>query len=263
VRYVDSGGHSLVRSARHLRVAAPERLALAVATSGRSRTTQDGRTWTGTRRLVAVDLTRAYSSVSPGRGSAHCLVVDYRQLGLPVDIVRLAVPRLAASPLHRLVLRQLRDLPDVAERVDPGPVLDALGAAMTELVRALVVSAVPGASGAEDANAASLLARVLAYVDEHARDPDLTPARVAAAHHISLRSLYTLLDGQAQAPAELIMSRRLEGARRELARRAPDQPSISVTARQWGFPDAGHFARRFRAAFGVSPREWVCLHAPP
>jgi AraC-like DNA-binding protein len=31
---------------------------------------------------------------------------------------------------------------------------------------------------------------------------------------------------------------------------------IAATARACGFADASHFARRFRGAYGLSPREW-------
>ncbi|WP_454199804.1 AraC family transcriptional regulator [Nocardia sp. Marseille-Q1738] len=31
---------------------------------------------------------------------------------------------------------------------------------------------------------------------------------------------------------------------------------MSTIARRWGFRDPYHFARRLRAAYGLSPREW-------
>ncbi|MGH3972574.1 MAG: helix-turn-helix domain-containing protein [Pseudonocardiaceae bacterium] len=48
---------------------------------------------------------------------------------------------------------------------------------------------------------------------------------------------------------------RLEGARRVLASSA-QAPTIAAVARSLGFSDPGHFARRFRAAYGLSPSEW-------
>ncbi len=38
----------------------------------------------------------------------------------------------------------------------------------------------------------------------------------------------------------------------------PDRP-VAAVARRWGFPDPSWFARRLRAAYGVSPREWRAL----
>lgn len=51
---------------------------------------------------------------------------------------------------------------------------------------------------------------------------------------------------------------RLAGAHRELAER----PSAAVgdVAWSWGFADARHFARRFRAEYGWSPTEWQRDH---
>lgn len=43
---------------------------------------------------------------------------------------------------------------------------------------------------------------------------------------------------------------------RELAHTAPTS-TIFAVARKWGFVDQGHFTRRFRAAYGLRPREWV------
>ncbi|MEU4342852.1 AraC family transcriptional regulator [Nocardia sp. NPDC023852] len=32
--------------------------------------------------------------------------------------------------------------------------------------------------------------------------------------------------------------------------------TIAMIMRRWGFRDPSYFARRFRAAYGLSPREW-------
>ncbi|MFC5003170.1 AraC family transcriptional regulator [Dactylosporangium cerinum] len=49
-----------------------------------------------------------------------------------------------------------------------------------------------------------------------------------------------------------------------VARRTPPGAThrtlISATARRWGFTDPRHFARRFRAAYGITPSEWVRRH---
>ncbi|MFQ6327482.1 helix-turn-helix domain-containing protein [Nocardia sp. CWNU-33] len=53
-----------------------------------------------------------------------------------------------------------------------------------------------------------------------------------------------------------IISQRLDQVPAELARADSRHRSIAMVARRWGFRDPSHFARRFRAAFGMSPREW-------
>jgi AraC-like DNA-binding protein len=37
--------------------------------------------------------------------------------------------------------------------------------------------------------------------------------------------------------------------------------TIGTVARRWGFTDSTHFSRRFRGAYGLSPREWRRLNA--
>lgn len=101
-----------------------------------------------------------------------------------------------------------------------------------------------------------LLHRVRAYVDARLWDRTLTPATVAAAQHISVRYLHKLFEGQGSTIGRWIQHRRLEEARRELA--APESAGLTVSAvaRRWGFANATHFSRSFRAAYGMAPRDW-------
>ena len=53
-----------------------------------------------------------------------------------------------------------------------------------------------------------------------------------------------------------IRTRRLEQCRRDLHDPAFADRPVSAVAAQWGFVDAAHFSRVFKAAFGVSPSEF-------
>jgi AraC-like DNA-binding protein len=66
-----------------------------------------------------------------------------------------------------------------------------------------------------DTSRRALLLRVHAFIEDQLADPRLTPAAVARAHHVSVRSL----------------------------------------AARWGLTNAAPFSRAFRAAYGVSPVE--------
>jgi AraC-like DNA-binding protein len=61
--------------------------------------------------------------------------------------------------------------------------------------------------------------------------------------------------------SQWIITARLEGARRELARPGSRPGTVAATAHRWGFADSTHFSRRFRAAYGTSPRNWIRLQA--
>jgi AraC-like DNA-binding protein len=104
--------------------------------------------------------------------------------------------------------------------------------------------------------AETLLTRVRAHVRHHLTDPDLRPATIAAAHNVSLRHLYKVCAQAGFSLEQWIIGERLRGAREELLRRESRHRSIAVIARGWGFRDPSHFARRFLAAYGVTPKEW-------
>ncbi|MGW6916922.1 helix-turn-helix domain-containing protein [Kitasatospora sp. NPDC054939] len=45
--------------------------------------------------------------------------------------------------------------------------------------------------------------------------------------------------------------------RHELFSQAGSGPNVASIAYRWGFVNAAYFSRSFRAAFGMSPREWL------
>lgn len=131
----------------------------------------------------------------------------------------------------------------------------ALGTATVELVRALLVS-VAGDRRAPAVQADTLVTQVRAYVGARLRDPALTAEQIARAHNVSVRQLYKACAAAGLRLEQEIIDRRLELARAHLAGPAGRYRSIAATARACGFADPSHFARRFRRAYGMSPREW-------
>jgi AraC-like DNA-binding protein len=106
----------------------------------------------------------------------------------------------------------------------------------------------------------TLLLRIHAFIEEHLGEPDLSPPAVAAAHHISVRYLYRLFEAQDTSVAAWIRQRRLERCRRDLADPALVTVPVGSVAARWGVPDAAHFSRLFRQAYGLPPAEYrrVC-----
>ncbi|MEU2281631.1 helix-turn-helix domain-containing protein [Streptomyces sp. NPDC013178] len=101
-----------------------------------------------------------------------------------------------------------------------------------------------------------MLLRIRAYIGRHLADPDLTPQTIARAHHISVRYLHKLFEGEGTTVGRWIRSRRLEASLRDLGHREATGLTIAAVARRWGFTSAAHFSRAFRAEYGISPREW-------
>ena len=251
-------GMRLTRTPSLLRVAAPERISLSLLTRGRWEYSQHGhvRRVDSTRpELVLTDLTANFDYNRSGEGGSHSFMVDFDELGMPVDAIRRAAPRLRYSPLYELLLDHVARLDEVAERVT-GPARTMIGSATTELVRALIATVAEDEAAQREAMAGSLPTRITIYLQRHLTDPDLTPARVAHAHNISLRHLYNVWGGRDISLGEWIIRKRLETARRDLAKPEAQTLTIAAIAHRSGFADATHFSRRFRAEFGVSPREW-------
>jgi AraC-like DNA-binding protein len=87
------------------------------------------------------------------------------------------------------------------------------------------------------------------------RDPHLTVASVAAQLRVSPSTLHRAWAGEACSIAEWIWAQRLDAARRDLCDPGMGARSVSEIAFSWGFNDAAHFSRVFRARFACSARE--------
>jgi AraC-like DNA-binding protein len=222
----------------------------------------------GERRLLGPDDLCVFHELAPrvygwsGDGAGHSVLLDADRLGLPVELVVRASLRLAASPLHDLVLGHLRGLwrdPAALER-DPGA--PAVGRATADLVRALLLSAAHG-TDTPPARAAledTLVTRVMSYVRSHLTDPGLTPARIAAQHAVSVRHLYAVLSRAGIGLEQWIITERLERARTMLASPRHRRLSVAAVAARCGFAGQSHFSRRFRAAYGTTPSAWRAEH---
>ncbi|MFD5600078.1 helix-turn-helix domain-containing protein [Leucobacter sp. NPDC058333] len=100
-----------------------------------------------------------------------------------------------------------------------------------------------------------LLQKITAYVDTNLGNPDLSPNSIAAAHYISTRHLHSLFRQADTTVSTWIRERRLERCRADLMDPVLQDRTVSTIAARWGFTDAAHFSRVFKAAFGVSPSE--------
>src|SRR5207247_2046030 len=87
-------------------------------------------------------------------------------------------------------------------------------------------------------------------------DPELSPAAIAAAHHISRRLLYKLFQEQGETVASWIRARRLERCQQDLLDPAQAARPVAAVALRWGFRSSIHFTRLFRAAYGLPPHEY-------
>ncbi|MFI9274273.1 helix-turn-helix domain-containing protein [Kitasatospora sp. NPDC052896] len=104
------------------------------------------------------------------------------------------------------------------------------------------------------------LLRVRAYIDQNLADPELSPERIAAAHHVSLRYLQKLFSEEETTITAWIRRRRLDGCRRDLAGPYAGNRTVASIGARWGFLDPAHFSRVFKAAHGLSPSDYRAAH---
>jgi AraC-like DNA-binding protein len=93
------------------------------------------------------------------------------------------------------------------------------------------------------------------YIEDQLRDPELSPALIAAAHGISQRYLNKLFESEGIPVSRLIWERRLENCRHDLENPNLSGKSITEIAYSWGFASAAHFSRSFKERYGATPRQ--------
>ncbi|MCK2220614.1 helix-turn-helix domain-containing protein [Actinomadura sp. ATCC 31491] len=235
----------------------PELYRVVLTLSGSPRLAQDGRATQLSRGEFAIyDFTRPYELAYDSAVRLAVFSFPRDLLTLPVD----AVARLAAVPiggesgtaalavplLRRVAADHETYAPASAARLS-GVVMDLVGTAVAE--RLELTRALP-----EDSRERTLLLRVHAFIEQHLGDPELDPAAVAAAHHVSVRYLHRLFEPEQTTVAAWIRQRRLERCRAELARGGGEP--VSAIASRYGLPDSAHFSRLFRRAYGMPPAEY-------
>lgn len=129
--------------------------------------------------------------------------------------------------------------------------------ALTEAVMGLLVN-VLGAErdGAPATPRAAQLLAVKDHIAAHLGDPELTPATIARACRISLRHLHALFEDEGATLRQYIIMERLLRCRREFDNPRMAGRTITDISFGWGFQNATHFSRRFKAAFGRSPQDY-------
>lgn len=186
--------------------------------------------------------------------------VERRMVLLPRALLQARLPsfrnlagphRLAANQaLTRVLAETLSALTSRQDNLDDSLANTLLGS-MADL---LAVRFSQERNTAPSLNGEASFLRICRYIDECASEPGLTPAGIAQAHGMSLRTLQRLFHRHGAAGLGIeahIVERRLLRAQRLLSQGAAR--NVSEAAFAAGFSDLSHFTRRFQGRFGVTP----------
>jgi AraC-like DNA-binding protein len=141
-----------------------------------------------------------------------------------------------------------------AYRPADGPLLGAVAADLPAAMFARSLEA--GGDLVPETRTRTLLLTIKAFICQHLADADLTPARIAAVHHISRSYLHRLFHAEEITPAAYIRRQRLEAARRDLGDPTQATTPIHVIAARCGYPCPADFTRAFRTAYGIPLRDY-------
>lgn len=169
----------------------------------------------------------------------------------------LAATRIAAAPgVGDLTSRFLMQLARDIDHYTPAEAARLSTAALEVLATRLAHELDAGDWGTPETRRHALLSTIQTFIGQHLGDSRLTPSEIAAAHHMSLRTLHQLFHDEGLTVAGWIRSRRLERCRRDLADPALDARPVAAIAARWGFSSASDFGRTFRTAYGMPPAEY-------
>ena len=246
-----------LRTPRLIHASDPECLQIALPRSG-SHVLEQNRCQVPAEpgQLLLFDSSRPFEGYADG----EALLIQLPRALLPLPAPR--VERLTARALPgdegvgRLLATFLTHLAEDTTRYTPQDAA-RLGTVGLDLVTAVLAHHLDRESDVPaDTRQRALFLRVTSFIQRHLGDPALTPEGIAAAHHISVRSLHRLFQQHGVSVRSWTRARRMEHCRRDLADPAKRHLAIAAVAHRWGFPRPADFTRAFRALHGITPSDY-------
>jgi AraC-like DNA-binding protein len=258
VSRVTASPHSAARTQRHVARSETPYYKVSMPLRGYVLISQDGREAPLIPGDLAIyDTSRPYQVAFGDTCRLLVLMFPHRELRLPYDAVsevtarrvsgRTGIGGLVAPLLVNLASR-LDEIGGAQSARLADNIVDLLGTLYADLL---------GDAGCQPADPMhALMTRIRCFIEDNLDDPELSPESVAAACHISVGYLHKLFRAEGTSVSRRIRERRLEQCRRDLVAPTTRAKAVSAIGAHWGFLDAAHFSRVFKATYGVSPREY-------
>lgn len=141
----------------------------------------------------------------------------------------------------------------------PEALVGRVAGCLANLLAVSMISSLP-VPAANDGPADLMLERIRSVIRQNLSDSDLDVAKVAAEVGLSPRQVHSVFSRSGTTLMRWTWDQRLRRIAKELENPALFSRSISFIAFEWGFNEAAHFSRQFRARFGMSPSQYRDLH---
>lgn len=250
------------RSPRDIRRSDPEHYLVALIRAGQQGLEQnDASTLLRPGNLVVYDSSQPFETVVVSETSpAETVLLQFPKRMLPLPVHHkaslCAVPLPGTDGIGRILATFLASLADGHTCCTERDAL-RLETIAVDLTTAVLAHHLERENLPLRSHTHVLYLRIITFIEEHLRCPELCPATIATAHRISPRYLHRIF--QQHHPVSVathIRTRRLDQARRDLADLRLDHLTIATIARRWGFSRPADFSRAFQRHTGASPRDY-------
>jgi AraC-like DNA-binding protein len=255
--HVQSADQLLLRTPQRVRHAERETVLLNVMIAGECHVEQEGRrALLRPGDLCLYESVRPYHIATPGSFEVLVVMADRRKIEASFGDLRLftGIPIANTTPVGAIAGQYWRSLAANAlalNEAELGPLVET----GFDIVRTALGSLV-SSTNTQAPSSTFALQRAKIFMQQTFHRFDLSPDEIAQASGLSLRRLQELFQAEGSSIMGYLRDLRLAMARRYLSDPVFARQSIGIVMGSSGFIDQSQFARAFRKAYGLSPRDF-------